>query len=237
MGKEAFVVRTCLIKNLTPFSDYVKIKMYKIEFIRGDSMKKETLTVSGIKQDLLALIKSRLYIALEWRLAYVVLALLASMSFGIIFKRLWVGLLVFSVGVYNIIRFLIEYKKYLSSKKAIESASSRDDFLISEEKFSHTSRSFVYEPHLRRRFCQSWNVFIKNPEFLHLGGIAWRVPEIADLYKWSKEHYISIWGLKNIALENDVFLYVALKGKYDISFVYPCKQFVLDKALMKSDNE
>ena len=104
----------------------------------------------------------------------------------------------------------------------------RGDISISTEIFSHIANDVIYEPHragTRTRTAKTITLYHFN------GGSSWRAPFFERYYEWSKEYYISPKGLKNISIKGDEFYLVSLQAHRDIAYIYPCKNFELDKSL------
>ena len=203
-------------------------------------MKKETLTMEAIKQDLLNVVNFQLSNKTNWRFSYIAPITVLAVMAGIFLKNIFVGLLVFSVAAYHIARYVIEYKEYKTNKDAIISVLERGKFSIATEKLSHIANEIVYEPHSKPKLVLSRSRFNKAARLTKTitvyyfdGGTSWRLPNVDKHYSWSKEFYISAKGLENISIAGDEFFFVRLQGHFDIAYIYPCKNFELDKSLNK----
>ncbi len=191
-------------------------------------MKKETLSLHNITQDLKTVANLQLSNTASWRLSFIIPITLLSVIGGVILKNVWIALMIFSVAAYHIVRFVIEIKNNAIRKKTIVDAVDRADISISTERFDHIATETVYEPHIVAARGHA-NKIVKY--FYFASGSRWRVPNVDKHYKWSNEYYISSKGLENISIQGDEFYYISLQGNPDISYIYPCKNFVLDERL------
>ena len=189
-------------------------------------MKKETLTLSNIKEDLMKIAKFELYNHRHWKLWYIIPVALPLLMLGIFLNNLWVYAIIFLIVVCGIIRYSVDYKKYSVKKHAIENLDDRKGISISVEKYDRLGVEIIFEPHFNGiRITKHKTV---SCIYFSSGG-SWRVPDVDKHYKWSREYYISTKGLDNISLKGDEFFYVSLQGHYEIAYVYPLKFFELDK--------
>ena len=85
-------------------------------------MKREILLLSNIKKDLKTILKIQMGNTGETRLAYIVPITLISIIVGVLLKNAWVALLIFSAAVYPIVLYIIEFRDYITKKKAIMNA-------------------------------------------------------------------------------------------------------------------
>ena len=193
-------------------------------------MKKEKLTIEGIKSDLIKITNYQVRNKADWRLSYIVPFASLAILLGVLMKNIFVGMAIFCVAAYHIFWFIMEYKEYKAKKSAILSIIECGEISVSTEILSHIANDVVYEPHTvgkRRNSTKTITLYHFN------GGASWRVPLFDKHYEWSKEYYISTKGLENISISGDEFYFVSLKGYYDIAYIYPCKSFELDIALKK----
>lgn len=191
-------------------------------------MEKEILSLPNIKQDFKVVLGMQCAHITEWRLSYIIPITIVSVILGTFFKNLWIALAIFSVAAYHIVRYVMQYREYLAKKKAVKNAVNRADICISIEKFDHIAMETIYAPHYGRR----WTYMTKLVEFYYFAsGRKWRLPLVLRHYKWSKTYDISCQGLENISIQGDEFMYIFLQKYPDVVYVYPCKNFVLDKAL------
>ena len=191
-------------------------------------MKKETLTMEAIKSDLIKIANYQVSNTANWRFSYIVPFTALAIFLGVFTKSVFIGMAVFCVAAYHIARFIIKYKAYKAKKAAILSIIERGEISISTETFSHIATDVIYEPHNVGRRTKS----TKTITLYHFnGGSSWRAPLFAKHYEWSKEYYISPKGLENISIKGDEFYFVSLQSHHDISYIYPCKNFELDKSL------
>ena len=193
-------------------------------------MKKETLTVEAIKSDLIKIANYQVNSKAEWRFSYIVPLSALAILLGVFTKNIFLVIAVSCVAAYHIIRFIMEYKAYKSKKSAILSVIERGEISVSTETFSHIANDVIYEPHKVGRIAKT----TKTVTLYHFnGGPSWRAPLFSKHYEWSKEYYISSKGLENISIKGDEFYFVSLQAHPDISYIYPCKNFELDKSLNK----
>ena len=191
-------------------------------------MKKEKITLEDIKQDLMKTVNSQLSNKSDWRFSYIVPITLLAVMAGVLLKNVIVGLLIFAVAAYHIVRYVIEYREHKKGKLAIISLVERGEISISNEVFSHIANETIYEPHRvvrRARATKVITVYYFN------SGSSWRVPNIDKHYAWSKEFYISSKGLENLSISGDEFYIVSLQSHQEIAYIYPCKNFELDANL------
>ena len=193
-------------------------------------MKKETLTMEAIKSDLIKIANYQVSNKADWRFSYIVPFTALAIFLGVFTKSVFIGMAVFCVAAYHIARFIIEYKAYKAKKAVILSIIERGEISITTETFSHIANDVIYEPHRVGRRAKS----TKTITLYHFnGGSSWRAPLFAKHYEWSKEYYISPKGLENISIKGDEFYLVSLQAHHDIAYIYPCKNFELDKGLNK----
>ena len=193
-------------------------------------MKKETLTMEAIKSDLIKIVNYQVSNKADWRFSYIVPFTALAIFLGVFTKSVFIGMAVFCVAAYHIARFIIEYKAYKAKKAVILSAIERGEISITTETFSHIANDVIYEPHrvgIRAKSTKTITLYHFN------GGSSWRAPLFAKHYEWSKEYYISPQGLENISIKGDEFYLVSLQLHNDIAYIYPCKNFELDKSLNK----
>ncbi len=191
-------------------------------------MKKETISLSNIQNDLMIIANTQISNDADVRLVFIVPLTLLSVLLGIFLKNIWISLAILALAVYHTVRFVFEYRDYKAKKKSICDVLERGDISISTERFSHVAAQTIVEPH-------NVGTRIKNTKtavfFYFESGVGWRVPSMDKHYKWSKEYYVSTKGLENISIQGDEFFYVSLQGHFDIAYIYPCKNFTLDEQL------
>lgn len=193
-------------------------------------MKKETLLFSHIINDLKIIVNFQICNVGDWRFSYIIPFTLLSIMIGVLLRNILIALIIFSVAVYHIVLYIIECRNYRMKKKAVINAVERADICISIENLSHIATETIYEPHTvgTRR-----NATKTVQSYYFASGFCWRVPDVDKHYQWSKEYYISSKGLENISIQGDEFYFVSLQGYHDIAYIYPCKNFELDKRLEK----
>ena len=191
-------------------------------------MKKEKITLEAIKQDLMKMVNFQLSNKNDWRFSYIVPITLLAVMAGVLLKNVIVGLLIFAVAAYHIVRYMIEYREHKKSKLAIISLVERREISISNEVFSHIANETIYEPHRVGRRARATKVITV---YYFNSGSSWRVPNVDKHYAWSKQFYISSKGLENISISGDEFYIVSLQSHHEIAYIYPCKNFELDANL------
>ncbi len=191
-------------------------------------MKKETLLLSNITQDLKIVIKEKIGNTTDWRFSYIIPITLISVALGIVLKNVWLPLLIFSVAAYHIVRYIVEFKTQSIKKKAVMEVIGREDISISVVRLSHISSETIYEPH---RVFRRANATKTVTYYYFESGNHWRIPKVDKHYIWSKDYYISSQGLENISIQGDEFYFVSLQGYNDIAYIYPCKIFELGEKL------
>ncbi|MBQ8432758.1 MAG: hypothetical protein IJX28_07720 [Clostridia bacterium] len=191
-------------------------------------MTKEPLTLKNITEDLRSIAFCHLTNAEDWRFSFIVPITALAVLLGILLKNLWIGLLIFSVAAYHIVRYAMECKDYKAKERAIANVLDRGDVSVCVEVLSHIAEETIYEPHSHGRHSHA----TKTVTLLHFtSGSSWRIPAVDRHYEWSQEYSVSSKGLENISVEGDEFFCVSLQGHHQISYVYPCKFFVLDEEL------
>ena len=193
---------------------------------KGNTMKKECLTLHNIQQDLEYIAFEKISKLDDSHLAYILPITALAVLIGILLKNILIGLLIFSVAVYHIICYIPERKKYTDKRKATLDILQRGNISISVEQLSHIARETIYEPSPHSKSST------KEVKYYHFdGGRSWRDYFPYEHYSWSAEYHLSPKGLENISLQGDEFFYISLKGRHDIAYIYPCKLFELSKEL------
>ena len=207
-------------------------------------MKKETLTLTNIKKDLIRIAYNGLYIAEDHRLMFyiapsIAVALVLMLTTG----RLWLGLLPLPFMAYHLFFYVASVRTYLKQKKAIKGVLDRSAVSVSIEKLCHISEETVYQPHVHHSRVSSKALLhptaeVKNYHFE--SGARWKelYQENHSIvehkhYLWSKELSLSRSGLDNISLPGDEFFYIALQDYPEIAYIYPTKLFELGEDLKK----
>jgi len=191
-------------------------------------MRKETITIEAIRSDLIKIAKYQVNDQADWRFSYILPFTALSIFLGVVTKNVLIAIAVFGAAAYHIVRFLMEYKKYKAKKKAILSVIERGEISVSTEIFSHIANDVIYEPHkVGRRVAAT-----KTVKLFHFSsGSSWRVPRFTTHYEWSKEYDTCTKGLENLSIKGDEFYFISLQRYHDIAYIYPCKNFTLDKSL------
>lgn len=190
-------------------------------------MTKEHLTKDNIKHDLLLSIQSNYVNKSEWRFTSSFAITLFAITVGFLLKNIWIGLLIFTFAVYQMVRYIIAEKKFKSKVRAAEDAVMREKFIISRETLDKVREETIYEPHssYSGKYHSTKEVYF----FYFVSDIKWRMPGgIGTHYAWSKEHYISSTGLNNTSVSGNEFYFVRLESDPKISYVYNTKFFELE---------
>lgn len=199
-------------------------------------VKKETVTLQNIKEDLNKLIAFRSSIKAEVFLGGAFGFTLLSLLLGILTKLVWLGVLLFLPALVLFILYGVFIKKAVAQKSALRKISSREDILISVERLSHISEEEIYEPYISHKRAHSF----KTVKFFCFNSLRWRLLSYRTFgrptenfihYSWSKEYSFSPQGLENVSLQGDEFYYVSLKNHPDVAYIYPCKYFELEEGL------
>ena len=190
-------------------------------------MERERLLQSNISNDLKIIVKEQISIKSEWRMTGIFAGIGLAIIFGMFYDNLWfLSVLFLCVATYHAVRYATEYREYSSKHKAVMKAINRADISVSLVRFTHISEEIIYEPHSRRRVGSTMTKTVRY--FCFESGLRWRVPRVNTHYAWSKDYYISTQGLDNISVPGNEFYFISLQGYPDISYIYPCKQFVFE---------
>ena len=203
-------------------------------------MKKEKITLFAVKEDLMKNVRSMLLVRVEARLLYIIPFTLISLLLYPITHNVYVCLAVFTLALYHIVRFIIEYVEIKKKKNAVLSVNLRGGLSVTTETLSHITKDDVYEPN-RRFFHKAgdWRYTGTRSSreitvFHFRGGPSWRVPsKIREHYSWSKELYTTSQGIENLSLMGDEFFFIKLQSDPSVSYIYPCKSFDLDEGMKK----
>ena len=199
-----------------------------IETEGGERMKKEALKLSNIKADLKRMADFYMSNRVDFRLTYIVPIAIIAVMLGILTKRVWVGLLIFSLSSIELIRFARDLRAHRNTMRMISAAIERGDISISVETLSHIAREVIYEPNTASHGNPSYGDETKTVTFFYFeGGGSWRVPSVEKHYSWSQDYYMSQSGLENTSTQGEQFFFICLQGYYDIAYIYPCDRFEL----------
>ncbi len=198
-------------------------------------MTKEPLTLAALSKDLRTIAEKQVTIAADYRSSYYIPVTFLAIAAGIFLQNIWIGLLIFSFAAYHIVRSVMTVLQHRKIKKSILTLIDRNAVSVSRETLSHISVETIHEPHVTRR--RRTRAF-KEAAFFHFAsGKTWRLLAIPNYYEWSKDYFHSSAGLYNISIQGDEFFLVTLQDHPEIACVYPCKFFILDAALQKTDGE
>lgn len=192
-------------------------------------MKKEALKLANIKADLKKMADFYMSNRVDFRLTYIVPITMIAVLMAILTKRVWVGLLIFSLSSIEVVRFIRDLRAHRNTMRMISAAIDRGDISISVETLSHIAREVIYEPHTAVSYRnQAYLDETKTVAFFHFeGGGSWRVPSVEVHYPWSQDYYMSQTGLENSSTQGEKFFFICLQGYYDIAYVYPSDRFEL----------
>ena len=205
-------------------------------------MKKEKITLFAVKEDLMKNVRSMLLVRVEARLLYIIPFTLISLLLYPLTYNIYVCLAVFTLALYHIVRFMIEYVEIKKKKNAVLSVNLRGGLSVTTETLSHIAREEAHEPNIRPFFGGDISEIIRGRSrssreitvFHFRGGPSWRVPsKIREHYSWSKELYTTSQGIENLSLMGDEFFFIKLQSDPSVSYIYPCKTFDLDEGMKK----
>lgn len=191
-------------------------------------MTKEKLTIENARQDLFKVLECRKSNAAVWRFTYIVPITMLAVSIGIILRRIWIGLLIFSVALYHIVRLVVDSRRQSAVQKQLESSVKRGDFSVSKEILSHIAEETIYEPHWGRRTTHTTKIITV---YYFSSGAQWRLPWVDKHYEWSKDFYLSSKGLENTSVSGDEFYFISLQGNQEIGYIYNTKLFDFQDAM------
>ena len=185
-------------------------------------MTKETLTIENAKKDLLTMVKYVETNKTEVYWLYIIPLAPLAIVVGICTQKIWVGLLVFALSSYHIVKLVIEKTNYYKLRKKLKGEIERGAFSVSRDKFSHIDYEYIYEPHYGYRRS---HMHKRVPFVYFLSGARWRFPNIDRLYAWSKLYYMSPKGFDTTSVSGDEFYIVELQCDKRIVYVYNTKLF------------
>ena len=192
-------------------------------------MKKDTLTLTNIQNDMRKIAYKQVSNKGDWRMPYIILSLPAAIVCGIVWKNVWLALVLLALSAPNFARYYVAAREYKLQREAIKNMLDRGDICVSVEKLSHIAEETIYEPHPGRRRVHSTKIVTF---YYFMSGGRWRVP-LGEHYEWSHNYRLSSKGLENVSLVGDEFYYVSLQGYHEVAYIYPCKYFELDSSLKK----
>ncbi len=189
-------------------------------------MKKERLTTDNIKHDLLISINENYSSKADWRFSISLPIAILAIFAGIFLKNIWIGLLIFSFAVYQMVRYIIAEKKFKNQIKITKDAVMREEFIVSIETLDKVREETIYEPHMPGRHVHhTKDVYF----FYFVSEIKWRMPQIRKHYEWSKDYYISSEGLNNTSVSGNEFYFIRLESDPKVAYIYNTKFFELDE--------
>lgn len=202
-------------------------------------MKKETISLDGIKEDLFGIASAYQEKVRKSCSCFVGPFALTAILFAILSRYIprlglpCMGACLVAVLVCAVI-FIPKLLRWRRVKQAVRRVRGRGELLITVERLEHIRTETVYEPRRDR-----WSYAIREACFYYFSsGKRWRricpmhctvwrrLP--VPYYRWSRELPLSPMGLDNISLEGDEFLYVCLRDEPRVSCIYPVKYFELD---------
>ena len=190
-------------------------------------MKKDSLTLKNVQKDLLVVAGEQEYNVSDWRLSYIVPVTALALLLGFLLKNVWIGLAIFSVAAYHIVRLILESKDARAAQRLLREEIQRGAVAVSVETLDHIARETVYEPHSHGRHKHT----LKEVEFFYFrSGIRWRVPNVLRHYEWSREYSTTSQMLNLTAVEGNEFYVISLQSNHSVSYAYNTKFFELKEA-------
>ncbi len=196
-------------------------------------MKKETITLGIIQNDLMKIACAKQSNQADWRYSYIVPITLLAIGAGMPLESVWVGLVVFLPSVYHIVCYVRECGEHKARTSAVRAVIERGDVSISVKTLSHIATETVYEPHsMGKRRVATKEIKV----YYFKGGSSFRDLFAGNLeghYTWSADFKMSAKGLENVSLSGDDFYYIVLQGNAEVAYIYPCKYFEVEESLRK----
>lgn len=197
-------------------------------------MKKDMITFQSVKKDLERIILCKENVSCGQRISYIipcmVLGITMCAALYTQFKPL--SIIPFAVALYHTIRCACEIIRVRKKRALLTKAIRRGNIVVTVETLARVADETVYVS--RMVFGHGWGLS-EIKQFYFQSGKSWLCPHFRRHYKWSRENYISTEGLDNTSLVGDEFYYITLGDHNEISYVYPCKMFELDRDFMWED--
>ena len=195
-------------------------------------MKKDILTISAVKGDLIKLQKQKEGVMCEWRFSYIVPLTLLAVLLGFLLKSILIPALISIPIIYHLVRYILSKRAHNRAVRSVKGVRDRRDILISREVLTHAEEETVYEPHIVARARRVRNVSLREAYVLYFkSGLRWRIPTLPLHYDWSREYYTTTQGMMNIAVEGNEYYCISLREDPDVAYLYPLKFFELDEEL------
>ncbi len=192
-------------------------------------MKKETITLGIIQNDLMKIACAKQSNHANWRYSYIIPIILLAIGAGVLLESVWIGLAIFLPAMYHVVCYIRECREHKARISAVRAVLARGDVSIAIKTLSHIATETIYEPHAvgRRRLATK-----EIKMYYFKGGSAWR-DWLANYYTWSTDFCMNAKGLENISIAGDDFYYIVLQGNPEVACIYPCKYFTLEESLQK----
>lgn len=185
---------------------------------------KEILTYGNVLSDLLEAEMLRHKKATEGNKYRIGSFLMYAVVVGILSKTLWVGLVISLGAVYHAVMLSRKTKEHKSNMASLR----RGGFTVDTDILSHISDESIVEPHLGGLSRSKKMTRYKRVTYFYFNNCRFRLCFFRG-FKWSREYYLSVGGLKNISLAGDEF-YVAVRASDgEVGQIYPKKLFDYDR--------
>ena len=181
---------------------------------------REVLTDGNILSDLLEAEILRHKKATEGHKFRIGSFLVYAIAVGILSKIFWVGLIIALGSVYHAVMLSRKIREHKSNMASLRSGG----FTVDTDIFSHISDESIVEPHLGGLSRSKKMTRYRRVTYFYFNNCRFRLCFFRG-FRWSREYYLSIGGLKNISLAGDEF-YVAVRASDgEVGQIYPKKLF------------
>ena len=185
---------------------------------------REVLTDGNILSDLLEAEILRHKKATEGNKFRIGSFLVYAIAVGILSKTFWVGLIIALGSVYHAVMLSRKIREHKSNMASLRSGG----FTVDTDIFSHISDESIVEPHLGGLSRSKKMTRYRRVTYFYFNNCRFRLCFFRG-FRWSREYYLSIGGLKNISLAGDEF-YVAVRASDgEVGQIYPKKLFEYEK--------
>ena len=150
--------------------------------------------------------------------------LVYAVAVGILSKTFWVGLLISLGSVYHAIVLSKKTREHQSNMASLR----RGGFTVDTDFLSHISDESIVEPHLGGLSRSKKMTRYRRVTYFYFNNCRFRLCFFGG-FRWSREYYLSVSGLKNISLSGDEF-YVAVRAcDGEVGQIYPQKLFEYER--------
>lgn len=150
--------------------------------------------------------------------------LVYAVAVGILSKTFWVGLIIALGSVYHAVMLSRKIKDHKSNMASLRSGG----FTVDTDIFSHISDESIVEPHLGGLSRSKKMTRYRRVTYFYFNNCRFRLCFFGG-FRWSREYYLSVSGLKNISLSGDEF-YVAVRAcDGEVGQIYPKKLFEYER--------